>query len=85
MSSGARRATFPGTYANNLNHLRKCDLKNMPVKKKLVCPNCRSSRSTIFIYEGSSSSGCVSQRCCVCGHLLFIDYEKMTLQDTEKD
>lgn len=83
-SSGARRATNPGGNANTQKHLRKCDLKKMDVKKKLICPTCRSSSSTIFIYEGAPTSGCVSQRCYNCGHLLFIDYEKMTLQDTER-
>ena len=83
-TSSARRAMFPGGNANTQNHLRKCDLKKKQVKKVLTCPTCRSSKSSIYIYEGSTIGGQVSQRCFNCGHLLFIDYDKMTLQDTEK-
>lgn len=83
MSSGERHATKSSAFANTENHICKNDLRQMAIKKKLVCPTCRSSKSTIYIYEGAPTSGRVSQKCSVCGHLLFIDYGKMTLQDTE--
>lgn len=63
--------------------VRKSDLKKQPFKKKLICPTCRSSKSTIFVYSDEPTSGHISQRCSVCNHLLYIDYTNLTIQDAE--
>ncbi len=75
---------FPGTRgAKPQMKVRRSDLKLRPVKKKLVCPTCKSSKSTIYVYDDEPTSGHISQRCNVCNHLLYIDYENLTVQDAE--
>ena len=72
-----------GTRANSQAKVRKCDLKKRIVKKKLICPTCRSSKSTIYVYDDAPTCGHISQKCNSCGHLLYIDYEILTVQDAE--
>ena len=75
---------FPGTRgAKPQMKVRRSDLKLRPIMKKLICPTCKSSKSTIYVYADAPTCGHISQKCNNCGHLLYIDYERLTVQDAE--